>query len=170
MIKQYKSLFGILYVYWKVYGGFRAIVGSPYFHIAVVTAAIAYPLWICGNDWTNITLGALPSVLGFSIGAFAIILSFGQDSLDRLKNKDEAESRYLNVIASFVHFIIVQTLSILLSFVGKAWPNPVLGFIGSAMAIYAMTLAVAGAFRLFRLARIYNQMSQGKAGGDTPHG
>ncbi|HET9130085.1 MAG TPA: hypothetical protein VFO86_04000, partial [Terriglobia bacterium] len=67
MIKQYKSLYQILYVYWTVYGGFRAILGSPYFHIALAGAAITYPLWLKSDDWTSITLGALPNILGFSI-------------------------------------------------------------------------------------------------------
>jgi hypothetical protein len=97
--------------------------------------------------------------LGFSIGAFAVILSFGQDSLERLKDKNEAESRYLGVIASFVHFIVVQTVALLIGFIGKAWPNSILGYIGSVITVYAIALAVAGAFRLFRLARVYNQMT-----------
>lgn len=159
MNKQYKSLYGILYVYWTVYGGFRAVFGSPYLHIALLITAGTYPLWIKSNDWAAITLGALPNILGFSIGAFAVILSFGQDSLERLKDKDEAKSRYLGVIASFVHFIVMQTLALLVAFVGKAWNNPYLGFFGTVITIYAMVLAVAGAFRLFRLARVYNQMT-----------
>jgi len=158
MNKQYSDFGDILFVYWKIYGGGYAIVRSPYFHIALVAAALSYPLWWNSSDWATLILGAIPNILGFSIGAFAIILSFGQSALDRMKDPDEARSRYLSVITSFVHFIIAQSLSLIVAFIGKGWNFKVLGFVGTVLGIYAIALAVAAAFRLFRLARVYNQL------------
>jgi hypothetical protein len=93
-----------------------------------------------------------------STRAFAIILSFGQISLDLLKDPVEAKSHYLGVVASFVHFIIMQSLALILAIIGKAWPTPIIGVFGCIAFVYAIALSVAAAMRLFRLARIYNQI------------
>jgi hypothetical protein len=158
MNKQYSDFGHILFVYWKIYGGAHAIVRSPYFLIAVVAAILSYPLWWNSVEWASLILGAIPNILGFSIGAFAVILSFGQSALDRLKHTDETKSHYLRVIASFVHFIVVQALSLIVAFIGKGWNLKILSFVGTVLGIYAISLAVAAAFRLFRLARVYNQL------------
>jgi hypothetical protein len=57
-----------------------------------------------------------------------------------------------------VHFIVAQALSLVVAFIGKGQHFKVLGFVGTALGIYAIALAVAAAFRLFRLARVYNQL------------
>ncbi|HVV79442.1 MAG TPA: hypothetical protein VHD59_07500 [Pseudolabrys sp.] len=157
-MKQYKSLFDILYVYWKLYGGTAALVFSPYFHLSVLTALICYPLWWDNDKWASLALGSIPNLLGFSVGAFAIILSFGQVSLDLLKNQTEAKSRYLGVVVSFVHFIIVQSAALIVAMIGAAWGGKITGAIGSLLFAYAVILALAASMRLFRLARIYNQI------------
>src|SRR5882757_9558582 len=126
-MNQYKAFFNVMYVYWRLYGGARALYLSPYFHISVFVALVCYPLWSSGNDWAALALGSIPNLLGFSVGAFAIILSFGQISLNLLKNPIEAKSRYLGVVASFVHFIIVQSLTLLVALIGKAWDGKIIG-------------------------------------------
>jgi hypothetical protein len=131
---------------------------SPYFHVSVAVALLSYPLWWDAVEWSGIALGAIPNILGFSIGAFAVILSFGQGALEKLKNIDEAQSQYLSLIASFVHFIIIQALSLVVAMLGKAWPGRVIGFLGTVLCVYAILLAIAASFRLFRLARVYNQV------------
>jgi hypothetical protein len=158
MKRQYKAFFSIFYVYWKIYGGWKAMLFSPYFHFSVLIALIAYSLWSKSSEWSTIALSAIPNILGFSIGAFAVILSFGQGALDRLKNPNEAKSRYLSLIASFVHFIVIQALSLIVAMIGKTWTNCVIGFFGTLLCAYAVLLAVAASFRLFRLARVYNQV------------
>jgi hypothetical protein len=160
MNRQYQSFFNILYVYWKIYGGWRAMFGSPYLQISALVALLSYSLWWKCSDWTGIALSAIPNILGFSIGAFAVILSFGQGALDRLKDKNEAQSRYLSVIASFVHFILIQAASLIVAMIGKTWTNSFIGFLGTTLCAYAILLAVAASFRLFRLARVYNQVKE----------
>lgn len=164
-MKQYKALYDIFYVYWRLYGGAPALFLSPYFHASIFVSAICFPLWWEGSDWSSLALGSIPNLLGFSVGAFAIILSFGQISLDRLKNKAEAQSRYLGVVVSFVHFILIQCLALLVALVGKAWGGKLIGFIGCVLLAYAIILTLAAAMRLFRLARIYNQLKTAVEGG-----
>jgi hypothetical protein len=132
---------------------------SPYFHLSGIVALACYSLWWNSAEWSAITLSAIPNILGFSIGAFAVILSFGQGALTRLKDQDEAKSRYLSLIASFVHFILIQALSLIVAMLGKTWSYAVVGFIGTLLCTYAILLAVAASFRLFRLARVYNQVN-----------
>jgi hypothetical protein len=157
-MKQYKALYDIIYVYWRLYGGAPALFLSPYFHIAVFIAVLCGPLWWNSNDWASLALGSVPNLLGFSVGAFAIILSIGQVSLNLLKNQTEAKSKYLGVVVSFVHFILIQSASLLVALIGKAWGGKLLGFVGCTLFAYAIILALAAAMRLFRLARIYNQI------------
>jgi hypothetical protein len=57
-----------------------------------------------------------------------------------------------------VHFIVVQSLALLAALVGKAWGGKIIGVIGCTLFVYAIILSVAAAMRLFRLARIYNQL------------
>jgi hypothetical protein len=162
-MNQYKSFFEVLYVYWRIYGGGAALFLSPYFHISVLVALLCYPLWWGGNEWASLALGAIPNLLGFSVGAFAVILSFGQGSIDLLKNPDEAKSRYLGVVASFVHFILIQALTLIVALLGKAWDGKIIGAIGCTLFVYAIVLSLAAAMRLFRLTRIYNQLNADKS-------
>jgi hypothetical protein len=165
-MKQYASFAQVFYVYWAVYGGVRALVLSPYFHISLFVSAICYPLWWGSSEGANITLGAIPNILGFSIGAFAVILSFGQNSLALLKNPEETQSKYLGVVSSFVHFILVQSLALIIALIGRAWPLTVIGALGFVLLVYSIALAVAASMRLFRLARIYNQVKTEDAKSD----
>lgn len=160
-MKSYSAFGRVLGRYWRIYGGWSAMLTSVYFHVAIVLAVICYPLWIDGDTrWATFCLGAVPNLLGFSIGAFAIILSFGGKFVATLQNADESRSSYLGVVAAFVHFILVQTLALLISLVGAAHPTSVGGFIGFVVFAYALILAVAATMRLFRLARINNLIPQ----------
>jgi hypothetical protein len=168
-MRQHRIFCEVFAVYWKIYGGYKALLFSPYFQIATAVAIACYPLWWNGRIWAEIVLSSIPNILGFSIGAFAVILSFGQGSLALLKDPVELKSRYLGVISSFVHFIVVQSLALLVALLGKAFGGKVIGFIGCILLAYAITLAVAASMRLFRLARIYNQVKEeggSKADGD----
>lgn len=156
--KQYIAAYNIFYVYWKIYGGAPALFLSPYFHVSLVIALLSYPLWKCGQDWPSITFSVIPSILGFSIGAFAIILTFGEEAFKALRHKVEIKSKYLGLVAAFLHFIIMQALAILVAVLGKAWPSTAIGLVGFVLFVYSVSLSVAAAVRVFRLARVYNQM------------
>ena len=80
-------------------------------------------------------------------------------------DEKEEESGYLIVHAQFVHFILFQILSIFMALGGKAFvPKADLSFgdaifsgIGFLVFSYAILSALATAFSLLRLGRMYNK-------------
>lgn len=86
-------------------------------------------LWKEGG-WWDFSLNLLPNLLGFSLGAFAILLAFGNERFQKLlsvrpesKNisKKHKNAAYESVSTGFAHFIIIQFLGIAIAFLAKAW-------------------------------------------------
>src|SRR5690242_18611085 len=64
----------VLRTYWRIYGGGRAIVSSPYLHIAIgLTVIFAVMHGVDGAAAAGV--GLFSSLLGFTIGALAIVLA-----------------------------------------------------------------------------------------------
>jgi len=106
-------------VYWRGYGGGRALIKSRYFYSAVVFTVVLAPWWLSG-DWERQALGVLSSVLGFSLGGFAILIAIGDERFRSLISgggTDEKPSPYMAINSSFVHFIIMQILGLLYSLI-----------------------------------------------------
>ena len=179
---QVREVFG---AYWRDYGGGKALVRSPYLHAAVGLTVLLFPAWISRDWWTNV-LQVLPNIVGFSIGGYAIWLGFGDEKFKALisfKDKQKDVSPYMEVSATFCHFVVVQLAAIaaalagsalnvdgsqiplvqwLAGFVGIEWRDmvPVLralgGFIGFLLFMYALTTALAAVFAIFEVARWFD--------------
>ena len=78
---QYKGAFKIFRKYWSLYGGTKAILTSPYFHVSLLLAVICSPY----PKWQESTLTIVPSILGFSLGGYAILLAFSNEKFLSLK-------------------------------------------------------------------------------------
>lgn len=150
-------------------------------HFAVLFVAITTPYWM-KEPWWNDTLSVLPNVLGFALGGYAIWLGFGDDAFrDLISQRDEGDSTspYMEVSASFAHFIVVQALALLFALFVKAMQSalplygplswlrdtvglpadfyltyvvPVGNAVGFLLFVYALTLAVAATLAIFRVA------------------
>ena len=150
--------------------------GSPLFLTSVAIAAVSYQRWL-SPDWTGIAYNLLPSLLGFSLGTYAILFSMItarlKGALRAVKN-DEAISLLEQVNATFFHFIFVQVvalgwafafdgnlaadLAVLArpelpwlwsAFVVSKWLGSFIGFI---LIVYSVTLVVGAALAIYRLA------------------
>jgi hypothetical protein len=142
--------------YWRAYGGFKAVFKSPWLWIAFVVTLICTPLWRMG-DWAATALGVLPNLLGFSLGAMAIVLAFPSASVFKMfAEKGRPDSYYIDVASRFVHFVIVQVTAITLALVAKAWLYMPLNLLGFWAFCYAIATAAATALSLYGIARIYN--------------
>lgn len=142
--------------YWRVYGGAKALIKSPIFWLAIVIDLFCLPLWADGK-WSDITISVLPNLLGFSIGAMAVVLGFPSSPLFKVFIEGgRQDSYYIGLAAKFVHFIISQVFAILISIIGKAYPINFLGFIGLAVTIYAVLTAIMVALSLFGVAEVHN--------------
>ena len=124
--------------------------------------------------WSNVT-SVLPNVLGFTLGAFALLLSLSSNEfgafLSKVRaNREEVLQSYLGQLAvAFVHFILMQILAIVLALVAGALNEvpPISGFKWLAsdyvrfpfwgfcfgVFVYALMCSVAAAEWTFRCVR-----------------
>lgn len=169
--------------YWQAYGGFLALVRSPYMWSALVFTVILYPAWSQPGWWTDV-ISVMPNMLGFSLGGYALWLSIGDDDFKKIiirSNGTGKTSPYMQVNATFAHFIALQLTALLAAIVAKTFyftvdeSNPLysltqtLGFkigcitgyaIGYFLFIYALFSALAATFALFRVSSWYDIMKR----------
>src|SRR6202035_2790028 len=101
--------------YWIIYGGYRALLGSPYLHIALALSGICLWLWAQNAQHeylakaSDIAIAAIPNLLGFTVGAFAIVLAFSSAKIFKtLAEEGEPLSFFMKLTANLVHFILIQ--------------------------------------------------------------
>ncbi len=164
-----------------MYGGWRAFYTSIYLHISLILLALTGPLWLSLNNfWWNDVLSVLPNLLGFTLGGFAIFISFGNDDFKAFisgtdPDENGKKSPFMGVCATFLHFVLVQFLALFTAIVCKAvwaWSQflpciPIietfitpLRMIGWAFCywlfLYGLMLIAAAALAIFRLATWYD--------------
>ncbi len=152
-------------VYWKLYGGWKALATSPYLYVGLVVALLCWPSWVSGDDveagggWAQSAVEILPSLLGFSMGGMAIMLAFSTAPIfSALTQKGSDTSLFLRVVANFFHFILVQTIALIVALISKTYQNPVLGLLGFWAMTYAALVALATAGQLLQTARVFNKL------------
>jgi len=121
-------------------------------------------------------------MIGFTLGGYAIMLSFSADKLGNLlaSEKFDGRSDYIQVSTTFFHFVLVEiialiaclialalneiSLSAAASDLGLNFPNWLktisiiillaLNFLGQILFFYSITLAFAALFAIYRLSGI----------------
>lgn len=178
---MYKGVFSIYARYWSAYGGLPALVRSFYLHAALVITVICANAWLNPGWWNQVT-SILPSVLGFTLGGFAIFISFGDEKFRQLLAEpenadDDTPTAYVQLCSTFVHFIIVQVAALLLAMISQAlffpwesaphlfklalpWLNGIGGFVGYALFVYSLTTALAATMHVFRIASMYESFQR----------
>jgi hypothetical protein len=126
--KPYRGLKQTFSKYWSAYGGRPAFFFSPYLHLSILLTLLLY--WIAPEKtanisyWTELTLTISPSLLGFVLAGTAVFLGMGdQRFVDRIRGKepkDQEESPFLVVVASFTHFTLFQAFALLNAVIAKA--------------------------------------------------
>lgn len=122
LTQAYSGVFAILRRYWREYGGWQALVFSPYFHAAILLTLLLAHYWQ-NEPWWDVALGVLPNVIGFALGGYAIWLGFGDEEFRRLISERPVEgeaSPYMQVSAAFAHFVIVQLMALIGALIAKA--------------------------------------------------
>lgn len=160
--------------FWRAYGGVPAIVQSRYLHAALLITPFCWGSWSLPLWWETV-IAVLPNLLGFTLGGFAIFVGFGDErfkaSLAAPESDPEIPSVYRELCATFVHFIFVQVIALLLAIVTKGmWFNanlperiadllPVMnaawGGVCYAIFLYALTSVIAIGLHVFRIATMY---------------
>ena len=173
---------GVLGRYWKAYGEFRALFRSPFFYLAWVLTGAMYGTWSEPGWWDGV-ISVLPNVLGFSLGGYAIWLAVGDEKFRSMmsgEREPDEISPFMMVNASFVHFIFLQILGIIIALLGQSLNHPwnpdiwlvsclagigvsshALKLIGSAIGywvfLYALLAAAAATLAILRVSSWYDK-------------
>jgi hypothetical protein len=164
--------------YFVAYGGWRAVFGSPLFLFSCAVTGLSYANWR-DDGWSALSQSLIPSILGFSLGTYAILFSLITNRIKRAlraAQNTQGVSALEEINATFFHFILVQVIALIWAFLfrGSALvdfahfassrvPSAIAIFesvriIGSALGflllIYSVTLIVAAALAVYRLALI----------------
>jgi hypothetical protein len=143
-------------VYWRIYGGSRSLFRSPAFLLSVLCSTICYPLWV-GNLSAPMVLSVVPNLLGFSIGAMAVVLAFPTTTVFEIITEGGREdSYYLDLITKFVHFVFVQVLALFSALFASAFSFFVFSYLALLFLFYAIATGVMTALALFEVAIYYN--------------
>lgn len=182
LFTQYAGVGEILSSYFSYYGGIKAIVKSPYFHISVFLLIPTIGIWSVPG-WWDLPIGILPNLISFTLAGYALFMGFGDEKFRQLMaSGKDGESPMLSISAAFTHFIIIQVLSVILAIMAKARPvRSLLGIIGTnfldtealsmmrtvigtgfwmlsfLMFIYSICCIVATTLSVFRVTRWFNQ-------------
>ncbi len=162
MFSLYKDVGKTFRVYWVAYGGWDALWRSPYLQVSALLAVALCPLWTSAPvRLYDLAISVVPSMLGFSVGGYAILIAFGDEDF-RLRisgaDPDGTQSPFMVANAAFVHFIVVCVAAMLLSLLGKAWDlRCAYCFIASVAFVYSIACALASAFAIFQVASWYDK-------------
>ncbi|WP_199052937.1 hypothetical protein [Aquitalea sp. ASV15] len=172
------GLKAVLREYWKAYGGIRAIIRSPYFWLSIALLVITTHFWLKEQWWEQV-LSVMPNVLGFTLGGFAIFLGFGDERFKELiSGQDEGEegpSPYMEVSATFLHFVLIQLATLLMAIVVKAtsfdppkqWKEfleplvslrAVSDMLGYWLFLYGLCITAAAAIAIFRVSSWFDAL------------
>jgi hypothetical protein len=106
---------------------------------------------------SEIAIGVLPNLLGFTVGALAIVLAFSSADIFRIiAEEGNPKSFFLTLTANLMHFICVQVLALICAIIARIIDLVVLDFISLVLLIYAVIVTFSAALQLFQTARIYN--------------
>lgn len=157
--KEYQFFLGDFSSYIEFYGPMKDLFYSPYFHISVLISLIVIVFAEETNKWTEYALGALPSILGFSIGGYALIATFGDQNFRKFlaETTHDNKSILLIINGTFIHFILAQTTAILIAFFVKSTNilNNVVNFFAVIPFVYSITMCIAIAFSIMTISKWY---------------
>lgn len=186
---MYEGVRLIFSKYWAAYGGIKALLHSPYLHAAILLLLLTCFYWT-SNKWWGDVKAVIPSLLGFTLGGFAVFIGFGDEKFRQLlaepdeepsantttSQNEESQSIYTELCSTFVHFILIQCITLIYSIVFESlqfpsplseqfphlidWGNLVFSSLGFLLYLYVLTSIVAVTMHLFRIAIMYEEFQK----------
>lgn len=130
---------------------------SPALLFSVVASVACFPIWTA-NASAGYVFSIVPNLLGFSIGAMAVVLAFPTTTVfEIIAEEGREDSYYLDLVAKFVHFAFVQVAAIFLALIATAFPIFVFSCLTLAALFYAVATGAMTALALFEVAIFYNK-------------
>lgn len=149
--------------YWSAYGGWQSLFRSSYLHISLAPALLLWPAWqidekINYSPWVDLAFQVIPSLISFSLGSLAIILSLSSGLfLSIIQESGKSDSLFMKMVAVFFHFIFVQFICVFLAIACKFINFVPLSFLGFWFFSYALATGIAAAVNLVGLAQLKNK-------------
>lgn len=178
--KQWRVIRQFLGRYIRDYGGLGSILRSPFLHFAILFAVLVQKQ-LKDGQLQALTLQTIPNLLGFSLGAYALLFSLISQRLKgalKAIQNDNGVSYFDEMNATFLHFILMQVVAFLwvvgsqstiISDINNLFVNEFgvilycdifmlmkwfSDFIGLVLFIYVLLLVIAASLTVYRLARI----------------
>lgn len=171
--------------YWRLYGGWKSLLSSLYFHVALVVLALTYGTWSVAGWWDG-SISVLTSLLSFSLAGYAMIMAFGDKVFFSILSRDNADGKtppFKVINSTFFHFIFVQVLGIFWAIIAKSnpmsslppdfiaclsaefsWFDSALEILrlifwggGFFLMLYSLSLALAATAAVFKMIEWYGQ-------------
>jgi hypothetical protein len=150
-----------LKIYWEAYGGRSALFRSGFFWVSLGVALVCTAFMTKNFSWHELAISILPDLLGFSLGGYVIMVGFGDvDFLEALRGRTgNGPSTYMKMNAAFVHFLVVQTITLLLAILSSSLglSNIVTTFIGMFLLFYTVGTLFAAIFNVLNVSNWYDQ-------------
>jgi hypothetical protein len=152
-------------IYWKNYGGWRALAKSPYLWAAVFLTAVCFPFWSVndpfeGRKSAQMAIDVVPSLMAFSLGGMAILLAFSSGRfIDAIREDGNPQSLFMEIVANFFHFLLLQTLALATAFATNAFVEQTwLAGASFFLLAYSLMAALAASAMLLNASRIFNKV------------
>ncbi|NAZ69523.1 hypothetical protein [Vibrio toranzoniae] len=160
--------------YWLAYGGWKALFSSKYFLGAIALNLLLFNSWYSiESKWWETVLAITPNFLGFTLGGFAMWVAIGDEKFKGLIagiDEDEDEiSPYMEVNATFTHFLILQIIALILAIIAKNFDSVVISepamavtariyaFSAHLMFVYALLTTLAAVLAILKVAKWYDE-------------
>lgn len=149
-------------LYWKTYGGTKALMRSPYI---VVALGISLAITLFGAtdwNWANDTKTILACTLGFSFAGYSLMLGMADGKFVKyIKGEfpDGKPSPLMVVAAAFTHFFITQCVTLVWAITSSAFGVELLmpiKLIGAFLLIYSICVLLASALAALNFVSWYN--------------
>ncbi|XXJ19631.1 hypothetical protein ACR42D_08830 [Desulfovibrio caledoniensis] len=150
-----------LRIYWEAYGGWSALFRSGYFWGSLCVALVCTKFMTEKFSWHEVAISILPSLLGFSLGGYVLMVGFGDvEFLEALRGRTgNGPSTYMKMNAAFVHFLVVQTVTLFWAIVcgSLGLSDIITTFIGMFLLFYTVGTLFAAIFNVLNVSDWYDQ-------------
>ncbi|MCT4587304.1 MAG: hypothetical protein N4A71_05735 [Carboxylicivirga sp.] len=181
---HFKTLF-------KIYGGFYGFITSIYFWFALVCSVffILINSFLLGieefeliNKVVGVLLSTFPSILGFNIGAYALVIGFGDKSvLDKIRESEgeNGYSLFQTIGGTFAVSVLIQSFTFMIAFLVNLFTesfgdlnalnlsystissfNRIIAFIVLFSALYSVALIPKIVLNVFSFSQLYHFFSK----------
>jgi hypothetical protein len=123
---------------------------------------LCFPQWWSDRLAAPLVLSVVPNLLGFSIGAMAVVLAFPTTTVFKIITEGGREdSYYLDLVTKFVHFVFVQVSALIFALFASASSFFLFSYLALLGLFYAIGTGAMTAIALFEVAIFYNSSQSG---------